>query len=238
MYGRLAILALDPALLGTAIGYLEETVQPQVEAQDGSRGLACMVNADLGICLFASYWDTRDAMAWSEQTVQESRVEVLRRLFSTATVEHYEVPVFVRRRRAQDNGAGVRINRIDCAPAAIDAAVEQFRRTAVPVLLDTPALCSVQIATDRTTGRGIVATAWETIEAMGASRSAVARLRATMAAMTGAQVRSVEEYTMVFSSVRDGIALEAGVWVSVLDRYDDRSGAQRGLSGRTSYWVL
>ena len=203
MHVRMNMLAGDPARLGEATRYLEGTVRPDVEAQHGNRGLACLTNADLGVCIVASYWDTLDAMTASEQAVQVSRKEVTELLGGTVTVEHYEVPVFVRRSRPH-GGAGVRLSRVDCAPASIDAVIEEFRNTGVPALTAMPGLCSAHMMTDRATGRGIVITAWDDMDALAASRSASARLRADVAAVTHLQIRSVEEYQLVFSSVRDG----------------------------------
>ena len=203
MHTRMNMLAGDPAHLGEATRYLEATVRPHVEAQHGSRGIACLANDDLGTCVVASYWDGLDSMTASEQAVQVSRKEVAERLHSTATVEQYEVPVFVRRSRPQA-GAGVRIIRLDSAPASIDAVIEEFRNTAVPALMDISGLCSAQLMTDRVSGRCIVATTWDDTNALVASRSASARLRASVAAVTHLQVRAVEEYKLVFSSVRDG----------------------------------
>jgi len=203
MHARMNMLAGDPAQLGDAIRYLQGTVRPHVEAQQGNRGLACLVNAELGICVAASYWDSADAMTSSEQAVQVSRKEIVERLQGSVTIEHYEVPVFVRRSRPQD-GAGVRLTRLDCSPAGIDSAIEEFRNTGVPALMDMPGICSAHMMTDRTTGRCIVLTAWNDIDALAASRPATARLRANAAAVTHMQVRSVEEYRLVFSSVRDG----------------------------------
>jgi predicted ester cyclase/heme-degrading monooxygenase HmoA len=203
MHVRMNMLAGDPARLGEATRYLEGTVRPDVEAQHGNRGLACLTNADLGVCIVASYWDTLDAMTASEQAVQVSRKEVTELLGGTVTVEHYEVPVFVRRSRPQ-GGAGVRLSRVDCAPASIDAVIEEFRNTAVPALTAMAGLCSAHMMTDRATGRCIVITAWDDMDALAASRRATARLRADVAAVTHFQVRSVEEYQLVFSSVRDG----------------------------------
>ena len=202
MHVRMNMLAGDPARLGEATRYLEGTVRPDVEAQHGNRGLACLTNAGLGVCIVASYWDTLDAMTASEQAVQVSRKEVTGLLGGTVTVEHYEVPVFVRRSRPQ-GGAGVRLSRLDCAPASIDAVIEEFRNTGVPALTAMPGLCSAHMMTDRATGRCIVITAWDDMDALAASR-ATARLRADVAAVTHLQVRSVEEYQLVFSSVRDG----------------------------------
>src|SRR5216684_4080563 len=189
MHVRMNMLAGDPARLGEATRYLEGTVRPDVEAQHGSRGLACLANADLGVCVVASYWDTLDAMTASEQAVQVSRKEVTELLGGTVTVEHYEVPAFVRRSRPQ-GGAGVRLSRVDCAPASIDAVIEEFRNTGVPALTAMAGLCSAHMMTDRATGRCIVITAWDDMDAL--------------AAVTHLQVRSVEEYQLVFSSVRDG----------------------------------
>ena len=203
MHTRMNMMAGDPAHLGEATRYLEATVRPHVEAQHGNRGLACLVNDDLGVCVVASYWDSLDSMTASEQAVQVSRKELVERLHSSVTVEQYEVPVFVRRSRPQA-GAGVRITRLECAPASIDAAVEEFRNSAVPALMEMSGLCSAQMMTDRASGRCVAVTAWDDMNAMAASRSASSRIRASVAAVTHLQVRAVEEYKLVFSSVRDG----------------------------------
>jgi heme-degrading monooxygenase HmoA/predicted ester cyclase len=200
---RMNMLAGDPARLDEAIRYLQGTVRPHVEAQHGNRGLACLTNGDLGVCVVASYWDTHDAMTASEQAVQVSRKELTELLSGTVTVEHYEVPVFVRRSRPQ-GGAGVRLSRLDSVPGGIDAMIEEFRNTGVPALMEMPGLCSAQIMTDRATGRCVVVTAWEDMGALAASRPATARLRADVAERTHLQVRAVEEYMLAFSSVREG----------------------------------
>lgn len=203
MHARINLVAGDPAQLDEAIRYMEGTVRPHVEAQHGNRGIACLANADLGTFVVASYWDSLDAMTASEQAVQVSRKEIVERMRGTVTVEQYDVPAFVRRSRPQP-GAGVRLARFDCAPAGIDAVVEEFRNTGVPALMDMPGLCSAHLMTDRTTGRCVVVIVWEDMDALAASRAAGARLRANVAAVTHMQVRSVEEYKLVFSSVRDG----------------------------------
>jgi hypothetical protein len=237
VYARVNLLTGDPARLGEAVRYAGGIVRPHVEAQQGNRGLACMVNSDLGICVVASYWDTLEAMTWSEHAVHVFRKQVVERLHGTAAVEHYQVPVFVRRSRPQD-GAAVRLTRLESVTAGIDRVIEEFRSTALPALLDTPTMCSAHIMTDRTLGRCLVATTWESTGAMGASRSATAGLRADMVTQAQMQVRSVEEYKMVFSSVRDGIALEVGVWVTPSAAEDGGPDGQWKLPDKVTYWVL
>jgi heme-degrading monooxygenase HmoA/predicted ester cyclase len=203
MHARLNLLTGDPAKLAETTRYLEGTVRPHVEEQHGSRGLAFFANADLGTCVVASYWDSLDAMTASEQAVEVSRKEIIERLHGTVTVQQYEVPVFVRRTHPRE-GAWVRFSRLDCAPAGIDAVIEEFRHTNVPALLDTAGLASAHLLTDRTTGRCIFVTAWDDMDALAASRSVTARLRTSIAGVAHMQVRSVEEYRLAFSSVRDG----------------------------------
>jgi predicted ester cyclase/heme-degrading monooxygenase HmoA len=203
MYVRVNMAAGDPARLEEATRYLETTARPHVEAQPGSRGIGVLANAELGVCVVSSYWDTDDAMTASEQLVQVSRKELAERLGGTVTVEHYEVPVFVRR-SVPEPGAQSRVTRFDASPASVDSVIDEFRHAAVPALIDVPGLCSAQLLTDRATGRCIVATTWEDHAALAASRSAIATLRADYAAMAHVTVRSVEEYTLLSSSVREG----------------------------------
>ena len=203
MHARINMLAGDPARLGEATRYMEGTVRPHVEAQHGNRGLACLVNTELGTCVVASYWDSVDALTSSEQAVQVSRKEITERLHGTVTVEQYDVPVFFRRSRPRA-GAGVRIGHMECAPADIDAMIHEFRNTGVPALTEMGGLASAQLLANRTTGRCMVITAWDDKDALAASRAATARLRTRVAELTHMQVRGVEEYELVFSSVRDG----------------------------------
>ena len=70
--------------------------------------------------------------------------------------------------------------------------------------MDMTGLCSAHVMTDRATGRCLVITAWDDMAALAASRSATARMRASAVAVTHMQVRTVEEYRLVFTSVRDG----------------------------------
>src|ERR1700745_203153 len=123
MHVRMNMLAGDPARLDEATRYLEGTVRPHVEGQHGNRGVACLTNAGLGTCVVASYWENSDVMTASEQAVQVSRKEMTERMDGAVTVEHSEVPVFVRQ-SGPPAGAGVRLTRLESAPAAVDGLIE------------------------------------------------------------------------------------------------------------------
>src|SRR5258706_4388702 len=133
MHVRMSMLVGDPARMDEATRYLEGSARPHVEAQPGNRGMAVLTNADLGVCVIASYWDTADTMAMSEQAVEVPRKELTELVSGTLTVEHYESAVFVRR-SWPTAGAGVRMTRIDGDPAYMDAAIAEFRNRGVPAL--------------------------------------------------------------------------------------------------------
>lgn len=203
MHARMNTLIGDPARVDEVTHYIETTVRPHVEAQPGCRGLAALTNTELGITMVASYWDTAEAMTLSEHAVQTSRKEATELAQGMVTVDQYEVPVFVRRSRP-GAGAGIRVTTVECPPAEVGAAIQAFRENAVPGLLKMEGLCSAQLQADRETGRLQVIAAYETEEALAASRAAVARLRADTLATIHAQVRSVGEYRLLFTSVREG----------------------------------
>jgi quinol monooxygenase YgiN/predicted ester cyclase len=193
----------DPARVDDVTHYLEHTVRPHVEAQPGCRGLAVLTNQELGETVIATYWENADAMAGSEHAVQTSRKEAVELANGLATVDHYEVPIFLRRSRPQA-GAGVRITTLEGDPADIDTTIQAFRDTVLPALVKMPGLCSAQLMVDRDTGRCLVIPAYENARALAASRASVARLRADFLAKIHATVRSVAEFSLLFTSVRAG----------------------------------
>jgi predicted ester cyclase len=203
MHVRLYLLTGDPARLTKATQYLEETVRGQVEAQLGSRGLAVLSNADLGVCVMATYWDSVDALLASERAVESLRQDATALMGGTVSAEQYEVPVFLRQARPGP-GAGVRMTRIDGEPARISVAIEEFRHSAGPALLDMPGLCSAQFLVERDTGHCVAVSTWEDMDVMADTRSSVATLRTDLSDVTHARVRSVEEYMLNFSTVREG----------------------------------
>jgi predicted ester cyclase/heme-degrading monooxygenase HmoA len=216
MHVRMNLLTGDPARLTKATQYLEETARPEVEAQPGSRGLAVLSNADLGVCVIATYWDSVDAMLASERAVEASRTEVTGLMGGTVSAEQYEVPVFIRQSRPGP-GAGVRMTRTEGDPARVSVAVEEFRHSAGPALLDMPGLCSAQFLVDRGTGRCIAVSTWEDMDLMASTRSPVASLRTGLSEVTHARVAGVQEYMLNFSSVREGdnfslIEREVALW--------------------------
>ncbi|MDQ0380915.1 ester cyclase [Amycolatopsis thermophila] len=233
MHARMNTLIGDPARNDEVTKYIENTVRPHVEAQAGSRGLALLTNDELGITVIGSYWDSAESMTLSEHAVETSRKEAAELAQGMVTVDHFEVPVFVRRSRPGP-GAGIRMTTIECPPPEVGRAIQAFRETALPGILKMEGLCSIQLLADREAGRCQVIAAYETSEQLVASRAMVARMRADTLARVHAQVRSVGEYRLVFTTVREGDTNSITQRWADLWNAGDREGWQ-GMTDQTAF---
>lgn len=198
---RFNLITLDPASLGDYVKYIRTDIRPGIERQRGSLGTSLYANGGLGTAVFESFWTTGEMLRASEQTVPPTRREVLRRAAGTLTVERYRVPVF-ELEDAPRAGAGLRLTRMDLYPGKVEDAVQVYGDTAVPWLADTEGFCSGLLLVDWDTGHALSETVWRDAQALAASRSTAAEVRAETVASTGWEIRAVEEYSLVSSSAR------------------------------------
>ena len=202
LHVRLNLITADPQRLGDAIKYMEAEVRPAVEMQRGNLGISLQVNPELGVAVLESFWVSADALRDSERIVAPARLEAVRLANTgTVTVERYRVPVF-ELEGPMPGGAGVRLTRMDVERSKIENAVEVFGDTAVPWLAETEGFCSALLLVDHGSGRSISQTVWQDAQALAASRSTAAAVRVDAVAATDCVIRAVEEFSLVFSSVR------------------------------------
>jgi hypothetical protein len=71
-------------------------------------------------------------------------------------------------------------------------------------MADAGGFCGALLLVDRDTGRSISETMWASRKAMAASRGEAAAVRVETVQSTGALIRAVEEYGLVFSTARIG----------------------------------
>ena len=204
MRARVNLITADPDRMADTIGYIKTSVRPAVDSMDGSLGLSLYANAEIGVAVLESFWASREALVHSEQMAAPRRTDVVRRAIGTVSVERYRVPVY-EREAPLDTAAGLRLTRMDVDPPRIEDTVECFGATVVPRLADaTGGFCGALLLVDRDTGRSISETMWASRKAMAASRGEAAAVRVETVQSTGALIRAVEEYGLVFSTARIG----------------------------------
>jgi heme-degrading monooxygenase HmoA len=203
MRARVNLITADPDRMADTIGYIKTSVRPAVESMDGSLGLSLYANAEIGVAVLESFWASREALIHSEQMAAPRRTDVVRRAVGTVSVERYRVPVY-EREAPLDTAAGLRLTRMDVDTARIEDTVECFGAAVVPRLADAGGFCGALLLVDRDTGRSISETMWISQKALAASRGEAAAARVETVRSTGALIRAVEEYDLVFSTARIG----------------------------------
>jgi hypothetical protein len=203
MRARVNLITADPDRMADTIGYIKTSVRPAVDSMDGSLGLSLYANAEIGVAVLESFWASREALIHSEQMAAPRRTDVVRRAVGTVSVERYRVPVY-EREAPLDTAAGLRLTRMDVDIARIEDTVEYFGAVVVPRLADAGGFCGALLLVDRDTGRSISETMWVSRKALAASRGEAAAVRVETVQSTGALIRAVEEYDLVFSTARIG----------------------------------
>ena len=113
------------------------------------------------------------------------------------------VPVY-EREAPLDTAVGLRLTRMDVDTGRMEDAVECFGATVVPRLAEAGGFCGALLLVDRDTGHSISETMWDSQKALAASRGEAASVRVETVRSTGALIRAVEEYDLVFSTARIG----------------------------------
>lgn len=85
---------------------------------------------------------------------------------------------------------------------AYDRGVEKVKSSIAPQVREMPGSAGALTMVDRTTGRSLSITLWDSEEALAASRETADRLRAELAAVTGSTITEVTEYEVGVADLR------------------------------------
>jgi len=90
-----------------------------------------------------------------------------------------------------------RVSTFQGSPENFDAANQQARETVLPAARQMSGFKGMLMLGDRSTGKGLAITLWESEEALRASEDAASKLRSQSAADTGGQIVGVERFEVV-----------------------------------------
>jgi hypothetical protein len=214
LHTRLTRLAVDTAKLDACTSYIEHEIGPALEQRPGHLGIFVLEDRERGVAIFGSIWATSGEMSGSENTEAPLRGELARRAGGPVIVEEYQIPVFelVERLALPRRGLAARLTRIQVKPSQVDDAIEVVGDYAVPPLVEAPGFCDALLFADPASGRLITETLWRDARARTAGPSVATIVRTEMPdaqvpdEVTGdisADIRAVEDYGLVFSSVRE-----------------------------------
>ncbi|MEV0954050.1 hypothetical protein [Promicromonospora sp. NPDC050249] len=201
MYIRSTEIQGEPADIDSGLSLVREEIFPTVSAMDGCVGMSMLVDRQSGRCITTTAWSSEEAMQESAAAVRPLRDRAERALGSTSGryVHEWEVAV-VHRDHATPEGACARLTWLSGGDLhMVDNAIDMFRMVVVPQIQELDGFCSASLMVDRETGRVVGTAAFDSREALEASREAATGIRERVIAELGATVDNVEEMEIAFA---------------------------------------
>ncbi|MET9075871.1 hypothetical protein [Streptomyces sp. NPDC004232] len=191
----------NPAQLGTAIRTLNTQGHDLLEERPGFLGAGVFVDRGLGTLFSVSWWESAEARDHSDAVMRERRPALLHPFAGTVAVENYEATVFPVGHRPL-TGGGMRLTRLEFAPADADLVFDTFHAGVLPRLEVLPGFAGAALFLDRVRGRGLVGVLFADRAALDGSRAGQALIRHESVVKAHVDVVALEEFEIVHADVR------------------------------------
>jgi heme-degrading monooxygenase HmoA len=184
--------------IDAGVAFLRDKVLPEVQGQQGFRGLTMSGNRSTGEVGILGLWATLEDLEASGSTVSKLRKEAMDVLGGEITVATMEQVVAEVTQPEDMVGRPLRIVRVKMDPAKVDEHVAFFRSDVLPEIKAAPGFVAVRNFIDRKTGNGNVGTTW-TDEASMRAGEANAEERRQLALARGVEISEPIYRTILLS---------------------------------------
>ena len=198
---RVTTVQGDAAAIEDVLGLVEERVLPLVTADAGSRGAAVFADRENGRVVATTAWISEQARAASNTALAPLRAEAERLMKGTMHVSEWEIAVNETVVEPAP-GCWMRATAIAGDPAQLRDGISDYQAKVIPALRSVPGFCGATLLVDRSSGRAIGSTVWDSHASLVASRTIAGGLRTNVASETGVQVTGVSEYELLLAALR------------------------------------
>ncbi len=198
MYARSTTIDARPESMDDGIAYIRDEVMPALHAMEGCLGMSMIADRSSGRCIITSSWRSEDAMRASDEGVRSMREQAAERLGGSPQVDEWEIAVMHRDHPTHD-GACARVTWMQAEPAEIDRAIETFKVGVLPMAEQLSGWCSASLFVDRTSGRAVVTSTYDSSESMDSSRDKAQELRSRTVGEANGRILDVSEFELVFA---------------------------------------
>ena len=95
MYARISTLEGSPEHIDEGLRQVRENVLPQIQQQEGFKGMVALADRQTGKTLGITFWESEEALKASEEAADRLREDSAEAMSDTiAGVERYEVGLF------------------------------------------------------------------------------------------------------------------------------------------------
>jgi heme-degrading monooxygenase HmoA len=202
VYARSTNIQAQPTLIDAGIAYVRDEVMPALQAMEGYIGLSMLVDRESGRCIATSAWETEDALRTSTEQAAPLR-ERAAEMFGggPATVDQWEIGVLHRDHHSND-GACVRATWIKVPRDQADRAIEFYKSDVLPALEALEGFCSASLLINRSTGRAVSSSTFDSGGAMDRNREHARELRNDRTRELGADILDVGEFELAIAHLR------------------------------------
>ena len=201
MYARSTTIRGNSAAMDEEISYVRDEVRPAVEQMDGCVGMSVLADRDAGLCIVTTSWVDRAALRNSADGVVAMRQRAAAILGGHADVQEWEIAVMHRLHTAH-HGAAARVIWHDGEPADVENMIDSFTTSVLPQLEELPGCCSVSVLLDRTSGRSVVTTTYDSPQDMRAARERAMQMREEFMQKLNRVITAVAEFELVVAHLR------------------------------------
>lgn len=200
MHARATTFQARPGSIDDGIAYCRDEVLPLIRDIDGCIGLSMMVDRTTGRCIATSAWENEEALRAGDQTLAPIRERAGEILGADPEVQEWEIAGLHRDHRTSE-GACTRVSWMDGAPGQSDRMVEVFRGV-LPTLESWDGFCSASLLVDRTTGKAVITTTWDSRTALDRTRPMADQIRAKAAQDSDSHISEVAEFELAVAHLR------------------------------------
>lgn len=178
---------------------------PVIREQAGFAGVVGLGDPGSGLGAVVTYWESEEAMASSAEALAALRERMTAgQGLEVISVEQFEITL-LERRAAPEAGNAVRVTRADGNIEASEAATAQLREEGLAVARTLPGFRALIAGVDRSSGRFMIASGWDTAADRDASEQPTAELRARLAEVAGATNLEVDNLEVTFAEIAAGV---------------------------------
>ncbi|WP_299446226.1 antibiotic biosynthesis monooxygenase [uncultured Phycicoccus sp.] len=200
MHARATTFQARPGSIDDGIAFCRDEVLPLIRDIDGCIGLSMMVDRTTGRCIATSAWENEETMRASDGQLAAIRDRAGEILGADPEVEEWEITALHRDHRTAD-GACTRVSWMDGQPGEADRMVEVFRGV-LPTLESWGGFCSASLLVNRSRGRAVITTTWDSQAALEQTRPLADRTRAQAAEESGTRISEVAEFELAVAHLR------------------------------------
>jgi len=202
VHARSTTIQAQSSSIDDGIAYMRNDLMPELENIDGYVGISLLVDRESGRCIITAAYETEDAMNAAAEKANQLRSRAAE-IFggNVEKVEPWEIGVLHRDHQSAD-GCCVRATWIKVPPDQANRAIDFYKTSVLPSLEGLEGFCSSSLLIDRSSGRAVSSTTFDSRGAMERNREQAKELRNTRTRELGADVLDIGEFELALAHLR------------------------------------